>query len=266
MSGSNAASERSSSNDLVRTVLITGAAGGIGSATVRLFAESGWQVIGVDRAPFGQDFPPKGLFIQADISDSQQLEAIFHRAQSFSNHLNALVNNAAIQITKPLLETSVEEWDAVMASNLRSVFLGVKLAYPLLKAAGGGAIVNVSSVHAIATSANIASYAASKGGLLALTRAMAIELAPDHIRVNAILPGAVDTPMLHAGLSRGHAGSGTLAMRLENLANKTVMGRIGKPEEIARAIYFLADEKQSSFMTGQAMVVDGGAIARLSTE
>jgi NAD(P)-dependent dehydrogenase (short-subunit alcohol dehydrogenase family) len=250
----------------VRTVLITGAAGGIGRATVRLFAESGWQVIGVDRAPFAEVFPDNGLFIQADISDPRHLEAIFRQAQEFTTYLNALVNNAAVQITKPLLETSVEEWDAVMASNLRSVFLGVKLAYPLFKSAGGGAIVNVSSVHAIATSANIASYAASKGGLLALTRAMAIELAPDRIRVNAILPGAVDTPMLHAGLSRGHVGGGTLAMRLENLASKTVMGRIGRPEEIARAIYFLADETQSSFMTGQALVVDGGATARLSTE
>jgi NAD(P)-dependent dehydrogenase (short-subunit alcohol dehydrogenase family) len=146
------------------------------------------------------------------------------------------------------------------------VFLGTKLAHPLLKAAGGGAIVNVSSVHAVQTSANIASYAASKGGLLALTRAMAIEFAPDHIRVNAILPGAVNTPMLHAGLSRGHVQGSNLSDRLENLARKTVIGRVGEPEEIARAIYFLADEGQSSFMTGQAMIVDGGATARLSTE
>jgi NAD(P)-dependent dehydrogenase (short-subunit alcohol dehydrogenase family) len=246
--------------------MITGAAGGIGRATVRLFFESGWRVIGVDRAPFGEGFPENGQFIQADISNPADLEAIFQQARSFSDRLDALVNNAAIQIAKPVLETSVAEWDAVMSSNLRSVFLGVKLAHPLFKAAGGGAIVNVSSVHAVATSANIASYAASKGGLLALTRAMAIEFAPDHIRVNAILPGAVDTPMLHAGLSRGHVGSGSLPERLENLANKTVIGRVGRPEEIAHAIYFLADESQSSFMTGQALIVDGGATARLSTE
>jgi NAD(P)-dependent dehydrogenase (short-subunit alcohol dehydrogenase family) len=136
----------------------------------------------------------------------------------------------------------------------------------LLQEAGGGAIVNVSSVHAVQTSANIASYAASKGGLLALTRAMAIEFAPDNIRVNAILPGAVDTPMLHAGLGRGHVGAGDLHQRLENLASKTVNGRVGKPSEIASAIYFLADDQQSSFMTGQALIVDGGATARLSTE
>jgi NAD(P)-dependent dehydrogenase (short-subunit alcohol dehydrogenase family) len=195
-----------------RTILITGAAGGIGRATVQLFAESGWQVIGVDRAPFEGSFPAGGLSI------------------------------------------------------LRSVFMGVKLAHPLLKASGQGAVVNVSSVHAVATSANIAAYAASKGGLLALTRAMAIEFAPDDIRVNAILPGAVDTQMLRAGLVRDHAGAGTMEERLENLARNTVNGRVGRPEEIAHAIYFLADHVQSSFMTGQALIVDGGATARLSTE
>jgi glucose 1-dehydrogenase len=249
-----------------RTVLITGAGGGIGRATLEWFVKAGWRVIGVDRAPFRAPFPENGLFIQADISRQDDLETIFATAKQFTHTLDALINNAAVQITKPLLDTSVEEWDLVMASNLRSVFLGTKLAYPLLQEAGGGAIVNVSSVHAVQTSANIASYAASKGGLLALTRAMAIEFAPDNIRVNAILPGAVDTPMLHAGLGRGHVGAGDLHQRLENLASKTVNGRVGKPDEIASAIYFLADDQQSSFMTGQALIVDGGATARLSTE
>lgn len=249
-----------------RAVLITGAAGGIGRATVQLFAERGWRVLGVDRSPFGSGFPQNGVFILADISAGEHLERIFQQAQTSSGYLNALVNNAALQIAKPLLETSVQEWDAVMASNLRSVFLSMKLAHPLFKAAGGGAVINVSSVHAVATSKNIAAYAASKGGLLALTRAMAIEFAGDNIRANAILPGAVDTPMLRAGLGRGHVGSGDINDRLDNLARKTVNGRIGKPEEIAQAIYFLADETQSSFMTGQALIVDGGATARLSTE
>ncbi|MFZ5809317.1 MAG: SDR family NAD(P)-dependent oxidoreductase [Chloroflexota bacterium] len=249
-----------------RNVLITGAAGGIGRATVLHFARMGWSVIGVDRAPFGEDFPANGAFIQSDISLSQNLEAIFDETRRFTDRLHALVNNAAVQIAKPLLETSMEEWNAVIASNLSSVFLGVKLAYPFFKAAGGGAIVNVSSVHAVATSANIAAYAASKGGLLALTRAIAIEFAPDNIRANAVLPGAVDTPMLRAGLGRGHVSGQDVLERLDNLARKTVNGRIGRPEEIAHAIYFLADDTQSSFMTGQALIVDGGATARLSTE
>lgn len=249
-----------------RVMLITGAAGGIGRATVNVFAEAGWRVIGVDRAGFGEPFPAGGFFIQADISQGDQIQYIYDRARGFTDHLDAVINNAAVQITRPLLETTVEEWDMVMASNLRSVFLGAKLAYPLLKTAGGGAVVNVSSVHAVATSANIAAYAASKGGLLALTRAMAIEFAPDNIRVNAVLPGAVDTPMLHAGLQRDHVGGFSMVDRLENLARKTVNGRVGRPEEIAHAIYFLADNSQSSFMTGQALIIDGGATARLSTE
>ena len=186
-------------------------------------------------------------------------------ARDFHPALDALINNAAVQVAKPLVDTTVEEWDAVMASNLRSVFLFSKLAYPLLKA-NGGAVVNISSVHAIQTSANIAAYAASKGGMLALTRAMAIEFAVDNIRVNAVLPGAVDTPMLRAGLGRGHLGGSDVQERLDNLARKTVNGRVGTPAEIAHAIYFLADNEQSSFMTGQALVIDGGATARLSTE
>jgi glucose 1-dehydrogenase len=249
-----------------RVMLITGAAGGIGRATVRYFTEKGWKVIGVDRNQFGADFPFDGLFIQANIANPDDINTIYKEAHGFSLVLDAVINNAAIQISKPLIETTVEEWDEVMTSNLRSVFLGAKLAYPMLKAAGGGAIVNTSSVHAIATSVNIASYAASKGGLLALTRAMAIEFAKDNIRVNAILPGAVDTPMLRSGLGRGHLGGVTMTERLENLARKTVNGRIGKPEEIAQVIYFLADNEQSSFITGQGLVVDGGATARLSTE
>jgi len=262
-----------------KAVLITGAAGGIGRATVYAFAASGWRVIGVDRSPFGEQFNSYGLFIQSDIAHPEDVQGIFSLAQSYladSNlpGLKALINNAAIQIAKPLLDTTVEEWDAVLANNLRSVFLGAKLAHPMLKAAGGGAIVNVSSVHAIQTSANIASYAASKGGMLALTRAMAIEFAPDNIRVNAILPGAVNTAMLRASMSRENLSEDgnpdglehRVASRLENLARKTVNGRIGDPEEIARAILFLADDGQSSFMTGQALVIDGGATARLSTE
>ena len=147
-----------------KVVLITGASGGIGRATVQLFNEKGWSVIGVDRNEFGIDFPEDGLFIRSDISEPGDIEFIFEKTQKFSELLDVVINNAAVQIAKPLLEISCDEWDLTMASNLRSVFLGVKLAHPLIKAAGGGAIVNVSSIHAVATSANISAYAASKGG------------------------------------------------------------------------------------------------------
>ena len=217
-----------------KTVLITGAAGGIGRASVtalrgkRLARHRRGSLPAVQlRRP---ELSRNRVFSSRPISPTpRQPEPFSRRRAAFTHRLDALVNNAAVQVAKPLVETTVEEWDAVMASNLRSAFLFVKLAHPLLKAAGGGAIVNVSSVHAIQTSANIAAYAASKGGLLALTRAMAIEFAPDNIRVNAILPGAVDTPMLRAGLGRGHVGQGDMQERLDNLARKTVNGRVGKP-------------------------------------
>lgn len=249
-----------------RVVLVTGSAGGIGRAVVKLFSDNGWRVIGVDRNPFGEGFPKNGLFIQRDVSQPDQIVDIYKQAAVFSPELDAVVNNAAVQIAKPIIETSVEEWDQTIATNLRPAFVGARYAHPLLAKCGHGAIVNVSSVHAIQTSASIAAYAASKGGILALTRAMAIEFAKDNIRVNAVLPGAVDTPMLRSGMDRGHVNGPSINERLDNLARKTVNGRIGQPAEIAHAIYFLADGEQSSFMTGQALVVDGGATARLSTE
>jgi len=247
-----------------RYALITGAAGGIGRATTELFASEGWETIAVDRRE-AEPFPPGVLSRRADVAVPADVEALFAWLGERTDRLDALVNNAAVQICKPMVDLSVEEWDAVMASNLRSAFLTARAGHRLLRAAGG-AIVNISSVHALATSRDIAAYAASKGGLVALTRALALELAPDSIRVNAVLPGAVDTPMLHAGLSRDHVAGDSVEARMADLGSRTVMGRVGRPEEIAQAILFLADGRRSSFVTGQTLVVDGGATARLSTE
>lgn len=246
-------------------VLITGVAGGIGYATAEVFADRDWYVVGVDRHP-REAMPAVHKFIEADISDIEASRSIFEAVQADVNQLDCLINNAAVQIAKPLIETTPEEWDMVMESNLRSVYLAIRHAYPLLVAGNGGSIINVSSVHAVATSANIAAYAASKGALSALTRALAIELAADNIRVNAVLPGAVDTPMLRAGLRRGHVQGENEIELIKALGAKHVMGRVGQPREIAQSIYFLADRELSSFMTGQSIVVDGGATARLSTE
>lgn len=244
--------------------LITGAAGGIGRATVDVLTSEGWQVVAVDRVST-KDFPEEVAFHQVDAAIEGEVSGLFEWFSEKHDDLNALVNNAAIQISKPLVEMTLEDWDATMASNLRSIFLMTRGAYPWLKKAKG-AVVNVGSVHAVATSINIAAYAASKGGVLALTRAMALEFAVDQIRVNAVLPGAVDTQMLRDGLRRGHLKGDWLEDQLENLGQRTVLGRIGEPEEIARAILFLLDNDQSSFMTGQGLVIDGGATARLSTE
>jgi len=247
-----------------RSVLITGVAGGIGLATAQKFQASGWMVFGVDIQE-KNNLEGVDYYFQGDVSDPDQVIAIVQKIKEQTNQLNALVNNAATQICKRILEMTVAEWDQTMAVNMRAAFLFVRETYPLLKIAQGS-IVNVSSVHAIATSDQIAAYATSKGGLVAFTRACAIEFANDGIRVNAILPGAVNTPMLQAGLTRGHLSADNLEKQLQQLSQKTVIGRVGNPEEIAQSIFFLADSNQSSFMTGQTLVIDGGATARLSTE
>ncbi len=253
-----------SANQNHRTALVTGAAGGIGRATVDVLAGAGWWVVAVDRRP-ADPYPAGVLSIQADVSQPEAVEAMFTDLAQRMDGLEALVNNAAIQICKPLVETTVAEWDEIMNANLRSIFLTAKFAYPLL-AAARGAIVNVSSVHALATSTDIAAYAASKGGIMALTRAMALEFGREGVRVNAILPGAVDTPMLRGGLSRDHVAGESIEERMAALGRRTVLGRVGRPEEIGKAILFLCDPDLSSFLTGQSLVVDGGAMARLSTE
>ena len=213
-----------------RIAVVTGAAGGIGRATVETLAREGWTVIALDRQPAGE-YPEDVTARQVDVSIEGEVLSFSGWLSDEVEHVDALVNNAAIQICKPLIEPTVAEWDAVMASNLRSIFLMSKALHPLLKAAKG-AVVNVSSVHAIATSVDIAAYAASKGASMALTRAMALEFARDGIRVNAVLPGAVDTKMLRDGLGREHVQGAGIVERLEDLGSRTVMGRVGEPEEI----------------------------------
>jgi glucose 1-dehydrogenase len=249
---------------MTRVVLVTGAAGGIGRATTLRFAAASWTVLAVDRRPQAEAGPGVQV-LQYDVSDPEQVESLFASIPGRADRLDALVNNAGIHIPKPLAETSSSEWDAVLASNVRSVFLTVKHGLPLLQAARGS-VINVSSVHAIASSSNVAAYAASKGAMVALTRALAVELAPSGIRVNAVLPGAIDTPMLRQGVSRPGMGEGDTEVRLAALAARTVLGRIGRPEDIAEAILFLADLERSAFVTGQGFVIDGGATTRLSTE
>lgn len=247
---------------MAKNVLITGAAGGIGSATVDVFKEDGWQIIGVDREP--DEVGNIDHFIEADMSHEKQAAQVFEEVSSEVERLHALVNCIGVQICKPIVELKTEEWDETMASNLRSVFLAVKNAYDLLNP--GGAIVNVGSVHSKATSSEIAAYAASKGGVVAFTRALSIDFADDEIRVNAVLPGAVDTDMLRNGLQRDHVEGGSIQEKMRSLGNRHVIGRVGRPEEVGEAILFLADDDRSSFVTGHALTADGGATARLSTE
>jgi glucose 1-dehydrogenase len=233
-----------------KVALITGAAGGIGNATASLFAARGWDIIPVDKS--------RARF-QVDLARVDQVAQFVEQVKSSHTALDALVNNAAEQIAKPLLETAPEEWDRLIATNVRAIYLLMRGLHPLL-ANAAGSVVNVASVHAISTSRGLAAYAASKAGVVGLTRASALEFAGDGVRVNAVLPGAIDTPMLADGLKRQGSGG------LEALVKKHPLGRIGKPADVAEAIYFLADPDRASFITGQTLVVDGGASARLSTE
>ncbi len=247
---------------MAKNVIITGVSAGIGKACAELFVREGWSVIGVASR---KDPGLEGIkYYQCDLSKHVNIKRLASEVRKDFGSIDCIVNNAAYQVTETLDDTTEEQWDKVMNVNLKAIYL---LGRELIDAMNdGGSIVNVSSVHAIATSSRIAAYAASKGAIMSLTRAMAIDLADRDIRVNTVLPGAVDTKMLRNGLSRGHAGDGDIQEKLDCLAERTVIGRIGKPEEIAEAIFFLADGKRSSFITGASLVVDGGATTRLSTE
>ena len=229
--------------------VVTGAAGGIGSATCDVLEGYGWEVVAVDRRPVQR---PGAL--QVDLADAPAVTTALEALP----RVDALVNNAALQLYKPLLDTTVEEWDEVAAVNIRAAYVCLRAVHVRL-AQARGAVVNVASVHARATSASIAAYAATKGGMAAFTRAAAIEMAPMGIRVNCVLPGAVDTPALREGLARRANSERTLVER-------TPLGRIGDPRDVAEAIAFLLDRERSGFITGQELAVDGGALARLSTE
>lgn len=245
-----------------RRALVTGAAGGIGFAIAEKLADEGWRVLGVDlENPKDETFFEN--FITGDIANEETWLSL--AGQMEDDGLGLLVNAAALQVCGPLIETAPIDWDRVMAVNVKAHYLAVRALHGAL-AKGQGAVVAISSVHQIATSKNIAAYAASKGAVGALVRAMAIELAEDGIRVNAVAPGAVDTEMLRAGLGRGYAEETTLEEQLAGIASRTVIKRVGKPEEIAEAVLFLGDNQKSSFMTGETMVVDGGVLSRLSTE
>jgi len=245
---------------MTRTVVITGVAGGIGSAAAVAFHGAGWTVSGIDLVD-----PPEGTpvdqFARLDLASADVGAGLTALISGFSE-LDALVNAAAIQGTDSIDDSDVASWDAVLDANARGTFLAMRAAHHHLQLTRG-AVVNIASVHALATAPGAAPYAASKGAIVAMTRAAAIEWAPE-VRVNAVLPGAVDTQMLRHGMLRGT--STDVEAAITGLSSRIPLGRIGRPEEIAQAILFLAEADRSSFITGQTLVVDGGAIARLSTE
>jgi glucose 1-dehydrogenase len=242
---------------LNKMVLITGVNGGIGLSLAKAFKESGWVVIGTDNQGNSNEYCE--LFSNIDVSDAGAVQSLLKIVSKKYQSIDCLINNAAIQAEKSLIETTEEEWDRVFRVNLYSVFYLVKYFIELLN---NSAIINMSSVHAKATSQGLAAYAASKGAISSLTRAMALELADRGIRVNAILPGAIDTPMLRKGFQRNKSAKEAE----ENLIEATPLHKIGKPEDVADLALFLADSSKSGNITGQEFVCDGGVLAKLASE
>ena len=249
-----------------KVAVITGMSAGIGRATYEALAEAGAGVMGCDVRAEGEEVAAalrgRGLeaaFSLTDVSRREEVERLVAATVARFGGLDVVVNNAAVGVFHKTVESTEEdEWDRTLAINLKSVYLVSRAAVPPRRARGGGSIVNVSSVHAYATTEGVAAYAAAKGGVLALTRQMALDLARDKIRVNALVPGAVETSMLqqHARLE------GKSYEELGFVFDERQIGRIGRPEELARAVLFLASE-ESSFMTGAPLIVDGGLLARL---
>lgn len=234
----------------MKTVLVTGAAGGIGKAICDVFHQADYQVIGVDRRPV-DNLPYEVL--DYDISRLAHADAarglFYQRVEELCEGcLSALVNNAAIQIVKPVEEISPADWAETLDTNLLAPFWLTQHFLPLLRA-DRGCVVNIASIHAIVTKSEFTVYSTSKGALVSLTRALAIELAPD-VRVNTVIPAATDTPMLRAGFGENLEG-------LEQLGNYHPLKHIAEPQEVAQIVLFLASP-QSSFMTGAAVNVDGG--------
>lgn len=231
-------------------VVITGASGGVGSACVEEFRAAGYLTVGVDVVPGSKAEEHLEIDLSAASCGDEIAAAIGER------QIEVLVNNAAVGDDASLAEVTPESWDTVMAVNLRAPFLVARALRPLLAAGGGGSVVNVSSVHALATSPGAGVYATSKGALISLTRAMALEWAPE-LRANCVVPGAVDAPMLRQGLER-------TGQRIDEIAARHPLGRVATSGEIARVVRFVAVE--ATFMTGSTVVVDGGVLSRLSSE
>lgn len=243
-----------------RLAVITGAASGIGAATAAHFAAEGAQMLLVDRdgptlERLVSELSRAGATVhafEADVSDPVTALAAVAEAVRRLGGVDVLVNNAGIAFMATVDDTSPEEWDRVFAVNVRSVYAYSRAALPALRSRGGGAIVNTASEAGIVGFAQYAAYSASKAAVVNLTRSMAVDHAPDRIRVNCVCPGSIETPLL---VRYYEAQADPAAARGED--EQTHPLGIGQPQDIANAICFLASER-SAYVTGHALVVDGG--------
>jgi NAD(P)-dependent dehydrogenase (short-subunit alcohol dehydrogenase family) len=240
-----------------KVVLVTGAGTGIGLATVyRIRSEGGIVFAGMLDVPEGVDFADAEPLL-LNVTDEVQWQSVVSRIVERHGRLDVLVNNAGIRESNLAENTPLEQWYRLMDTNLMGIFLGCKTVIPVMRANGGGSIVNLSSITGIRGVKNMAAYSASKGGVVSLTASLALDHATDNIRVNAVCPGAIQTPMIEALL--GAADDKDQAT--ERMAATHVLNRIGQPAEVASVIAFLASE-DASFMTGLAIPVDGGRSIR----
>jgi NAD(P)-dependent dehydrogenase (short-subunit alcohol dehydrogenase family) len=232
-----------------KVCVITGAASGIGATTAGLFEAEGATVVGVD---LGED-SVGSLKIGADVTDEEQVEGMYARARDEYGHIDVLFNNAGISPDDDasVLDTSLEAWQRVQDVNLKAVFLGCKYGIPHLLDAGGGSVINTASFVAVMGAAvSQVSYTASKGGVLAMSRELGVEFADRGVRVNALCPGPVNTPLLKELFAKDPDKA---AKRLVHVP----MGRFAEPEEIARGALFLASD-DASYVSATTFLVDGG--------
>ncbi len=239
-----------------RVCVVTGASGGIGAASIECFQREGARVVGADLAAGA----PGDLSLQVDVTDEQQVSAMYARVSQELGRVDVLFNNAGISPgdDASVLETTLDAWERVQDVNLRGVFLCCKHGIPHLLDAGGGSVINTASFVAVMGAATSQiSYTASKGGVLALSRELGVEFARRGVRVNALCPGPVDTPLLQE----------LYASNPEQAARRLVhvpMGRFARAEEIAHAALFLACD-ESSFVTASTFLVDGGLSGAYTT-
>jgi NAD(P)-dependent dehydrogenase (short-subunit alcohol dehydrogenase family) len=254
-----------------KVALVTGAAQGIGQATARVLAREGARVVLTDVTASGEaaaqavrEAGGEALFLVHDVTDEAAWEAVVARTREAFGGLDVLVNNAGISASKPVTELGLAEWRRVMAVNLDGVFLGTKHAVRAMRAGGrGGSIINVASVAGLVGNPGTSAYAASKGGVRAFSKAVAVECAAEGIRVNAVFPAGVRTPIWEQsdwwpGFVQQMGGEAAAWKVLESAAP---MGRMAEPEEIAEAILYLASDA-ARFVTGTDLVIDGGFTAR----
>ena len=237
-----------------RSALITGGAKGIGRAAVDVFLREGARVVVADWDDY-PSLPETAHFVRADISREADARHAVEETVARHGSLNVLINNAGIQTYGDAVETDEALWDRTLNVNLKGAWWMTRFAVPEMREAGGGAIVNVSSVQGFVAQRGACAYGVSKHAMLGLTRTCAIDFARDRIRVNCVCPGSVDTPMLRAAIAMG---SNPTALE-ETIRRMHPIGRVGQPVEIAEVISFLASDR-ASFLTGAMVVVDGALI------